>query len=133
MPISRPPSHVVQDGVALAEPASGEVRIYTETGAHDLKFSPADPFGWVTAATAVLAQARWSVRQMQWVPTLDGRFVINVRQVETTGPASTHDDGLTALHAAYTEWHDDKASSNDVDQALDDFLVAHGFPTVLYR
>jgi hypothetical protein len=40
---------------------------------------------------------------------------------------------LAELHAAYTEWHDGGASSNHVDQALDNFLTERGYPTVLYR
>lgn len=42
-------------------------------------------------------------------------------------------NALQELHAEFTEADHDGASSNDIVQILDDFLVKHGLPTVLYR
>lgn len=42
------------------------------------------------------------------------------------------DATLTALHAEFAEAMRDDASSNDIVQLLDDFLVKQGLPTILY-
>jgi hypothetical protein len=39
---------------------------------------------------------------------------------------------IAALRAEFAEAHADGASSNDIVQLLDDWLVKHGQPTVLY-
>jgi hypothetical protein len=39
---------------------------------------------------------------------------------------------VAGLHAEFAEAHADGASSNDIVQLLDDWLVKHGQPTVLY-
>jgi DNA-binding IclR family transcriptional regulator len=41
-------------------------------------------------------------------------------------------DAITELRAEFAEAHADGASSNDIVQLLDDWLVKHGQPTVLY-
>jgi hypothetical protein len=40
---------------------------------------------------------------------------------------------IDQLHADLTEADDDGASSNDVAQIVDDWLVDLGYPTILYR
>lgn len=39
---------------------------------------------------------------------------------------------IAELHTDFAEAHADGASSNDIAQLLDDWLVAQGLPTVLY-
>lgn len=46
--------------------------------------------------------------------------------------AQNRPDPIRALHAEFAEAHADGASSNDIAQLLDDWLVAQGLPTVLY-
>lgn len=167
---------VGRDGYALVDKYTGEILIVADIE-HTIRFDPASPLGWMTAAAVALAQGGYGMRFLEWVPSDDGRYAMGVRKVDAaTPPASgaprctatsfadahpferdeirtdadgyddwercgrpagdplhTAGDPLAELHAAYTAWHDGDASSNDVDQALDDWLTARGFPTVMYR
>ena len=48
------------------------------------------------------------------------------------GDDDSDTDPLRALHAEFAEAMRDGASSNDIVQLLDDFLVKHGLPTILF-
>lgn len=123
-----------RDGYVLVDPAAGEITIIAVERHGTLTFDPASPLGWMTAAALALANAGWGMRVLEWMPAIDGRYAMGVRQLDDAARgAAAAGDPLAELHAAYTEWHDGDASSNDVDQALDDFLTKRGYPTVLYR
>lgn len=123
MPISADPRNddLPRDGYALVDPAAGEITIIAVERHGTLTFDPASPLGWMTAAALALADAGWGMRVLEWMPAVDGRYAMGVRRVDVPAPAraAAAGDPLAELHAAYTEWHDGGASSNDVDQALD--------------
>ena len=167
MPISADPRNddLAREGYALVDPATGEITIIAVERHGTLAFDPDSPLGWMTAAALALADAGWGMRVLEWMPAVDGRYAMGVRQiddaarldarlraaidagrragtliVEQRRPGVVERNGeaagggpLAELHAAYTGWHDGDASSNDIDQALDDFLTERGYPTVLYR
>jgi hypothetical protein len=53
---------------------------------------------------------------------------VNTYPLTVAAPA----DPIAELRAEFAEAHADGASSNDIAQLLDDWLVKHGQPTVLY-
>ncbi len=148
---------------ALVDPAAGEITIVAETPHDPLAFPPDHPLGWKSEAALALADAGFGMLFDSWVPAGDGRYAMGVRRVEArlsdqlraaidagrragtliveerqpgirerNGPAAVGDP-LAELRAAYLEWDEGGASSNDIEQALDDFLTQRGYPTVLYR
>jgi hypothetical protein len=68
---------------------------------------------------------------------MDGGHTMNAWGVAALAEAIVADlpsaqDAITELRAEFAEAHADGASSNDIAQLLDDWLVKHGRPTVLY-
>lgn len=54
------------------------------------------------------------------------------QDLATGGLLRPDNDPIRALHAEFAEAHAGGASSNDIAQLLDDWLVAQGLPPVLY-
>lgn len=48
-------------------------------------------------------------------------------------PADVTTEAVLDLYAQFLEAGTDGSSSNDIVQILDDWFVAQGFPTVIYR
>jgi hypothetical protein len=137
MPISRPHETAAGvDGFATVNQATGEITIVTDGGAFPpaVLFDPADPLGWVSAATVALARAGWSVRHVAWVPSYDGPgvHVRRVRAAQTSAAPAPLSGELADMHREYVERHSDGASSNDVAQWVDEYFTERGFPAVLY-
>ena len=53
--------------------------------------------------------------------------------MSTDLPTDITTEAVLDLYAQFLEADRDGASSNDVVQILDDWFVANGFPTVIYR
>lgn len=59
------------------------------------------------------------------------RLLHNLAVVEP--PTDVTTEAVLDLYAQFLEADRDGASSNDIVQILDDWFVAQGFPTVIYR
>lgn len=149
------------EGYALVDPDAGQI-IIISAEPRTLTFDEDSPLGWMTAAALALADAGYGMRFVQWVARSDGHYAMGVRQGTPPAARARSDrlarlqrsidsgisagtivveqrhrpgepDPLAALRAAFLEWDESGASSNDIGQALDDFLTERGYPTVLYR
>jgi hypothetical protein len=63
---------------------------------------------------------------------VSGDGIVYADESEYIDNEDDESDPIAELRAEFAEAHADGASSNDIAQLLDDWLVKHGQPTVLY-